>query len=130
MYRIGKAFTFEAGHWLTGLPDGHRCARQHGHSYIVEVVLASPTLTDPGFVVDFGELAPLKDHLDQAFDHRVLNDVVPVVPTSENLARVVFEWCAAKLTLPHDAVVESVRIRETAATWAEYRPVPVGRRHS
>ena len=121
MYRIGKRFTFEAGHWLPGLPDGHKCAHPHGHSYTVEVVLASPTLTDPGFVVDFGDLAPLKVHLDGHFDHRVLNDALPVAPTSENLARLVFEWCVTELTLPDAVVVDAVRIQETATTWAEYR---------
>jgi 6-pyruvoyltetrahydropterin/6-carboxytetrahydropterin synthase len=122
MYRIGKRFTFEAGHWLAGLPDGHKCGRQHGHSYSVEVILAAAELSAPGFVVDFADLGPLKTHLDRVFDHRLLNDVVAVEPTSENLARAVFDWCAVNFHLPAAAAVEAVRVSETPTTWAEYRP--------
>ena len=59
MYRISKKWTFDAAHHLDGLPEGHKCARVHGHTWTVEVVLAAVTLTGPGFVTDFGELAPL-----------------------------------------------------------------------
>ena len=37
-HTIGKRFSFEAGHRLGGLPEGHKCARPHGHSYTVEVI--------------------------------------------------------------------------------------------
>ncbi|SBT40767.1 6-carboxytetrahydropterin synthase QueD [Micromonospora narathiwatensis] len=121
IYRIYKSFMFEAAHQLGGLPEGHKCGRLHGHGYTVEVTIASRRLTGPGFVVDFAELDLLKRHLDGEFDHRFLNDVVDVEPTSENLARVLFDWCAAHLALPDGAFVEAVRVRETAASWAEYR---------
>jgi 6-pyruvoyltetrahydropterin/6-carboxytetrahydropterin synthase len=124
MYRISKRFTFEAAHWLSGLPSGHKCGREHGHSYTVEVIVAAELLSAPGFVVDFADLDPLKQHVNNAFDHRLLNEAVAVEPTSENLARVVFDWCTAKLPLPITAAVEAVRISETATTWAEYRPEP------
>jgi len=127
MYTIGKSFTFEAGHWLPGLPDGHKCARQHGHSYTVEVELCSEELTPPGFVVDFGDLAPLKRYLDENLDHQPLNDVVDVAPTSENLARLLYEWCRSNLHLPAGVAVAAVRIRETAGTWARYEPTSTER---
>ncbi len=128
MYRIGKRFTFEAAHWLAGLPEGHKCGREHGHSYTIEVILAAAELSGPGFVVDFAELDPIKKHLGDVFDHRKLNDVIGVQPTSENLARVLFIWCTAKLPLPATVAVEAVRVSETPTTWAEYRPelVPTG----
>lgn len=123
-YQIGKRFTFEAAHWLSGLPAGHKCGRMHGHSYTVEVVLEATELTGPGFVVDFGELAPLKRYLDERYDHQLLNEVLDVEPTSENLAQVVFDWCSAHIPLPDSAVFTAVRVSETASTWAEYRPTP------
>ncbi|SCL13129.1 6-pyruvoyltetrahydropterin/6-carboxytetrahydropterin synthase [Micromonospora nigra] len=121
IYRIGKAFTFEGAHLLGGLPEGHKCGRLHGHRYTVEITLASRQLTGPGFVVDFAELDPLKRHLDGSFDHRLLNDAINVEPTSEHLAHVLFDWCAAHLALPDGVVIEAVRVRETATSWAEYR---------
>lgn len=122
MHRISKQFSFEAAHFLGGLPDGHPCSRVHGHSYTVEVFLAAEEMTGPGFVVDFRELAPLKKHLDDNFDHQTLNDVLAVEPTSENLAKALFDWCMTNLPLPETAGVEAVRVSETAKTWAEYRP--------
>ncbi|WP_229399929.1 6-pyruvoyl trahydropterin synthase family protein [Micromonospora okii] len=121
IYRIGKMFTFEGAHQLGGLPEGHKCGQLHGHGYTVEVTLASRRLAGPGFVVDFAELNLLKRHLDSEFDHQFLNEVVDVEPTSEKLARVLFDWCAAHLALPDGAFVEAVRVRETATSWAEYR---------
>lgn len=125
MFRIGKRFGFEAAHRLPGLPEGHRCGRLHGHSYTVEVVLAgSSPLRPPGFVVDFAELAPVRAYLDGAFDHRDLTEVLDAPATSENLARHLFDWCAATLELPAGVAVCAVRVSETASTWAEYSPEP------
>lgn len=123
-HRIGKRFAFEAAHRLAGLPDGHKCGRLHGHSYTVEVVLAAAELSGPGFVTDFADLDPVKAYLAEVYDHRHLNEVVDVEPTSENLARVLFDWCIANLSLPRTVAVEAVRVSETPATWAEYRPAP------
>ncbi|MBL7489741.1 6-carboxytetrahydropterin synthase [Frankia sp. AgB1.9] len=123
-YTIGKGFSFEAGHRLGGLPDGHKCARPHGHSYTVQVIVAATELTGPGFVTDFASLDPLKRHLADAYDHRMLNDVIDAEPTSEHLARVLFDWCAANIALPSAAAIVAVRVSETSSTWAEYRPKP------
>lgn len=123
MYWIGKSFRFEAAHYLPDLPEGHKCARLHGHSYTVEVSVATEgDLTPPGFVVDFAELSALGAYLNETFDHRDLNEVVDVAPTSENLARLLYEWCAANLRLPLGVTVAAVRVGETASTFAEYAP--------
>lgn len=121
-HTISKRFLFDAAHQLRGLPDGHKCGRMHGHSYTVEVALAARELIAPGFVVDFAELDPIKQHLNDCYDHRTLNDVMDVEPTSENLAQVLFDWCTANIPLPDTASVVAVRVSETASTWAEYQP--------
>lgn len=124
MYRIGKRFGFEAAHHLAGLPDGHKCARPHGHSYTVDVsVITDSELSLAGFVVDFAALAPFGTYLRETFDHRDLNEVVDVAPTSENLARLFYEWCSANLRLPAGVTVAAVQVREMASTFAEYSPV-------
>lgn len=122
MYRIGKRFSFEAAHHLPGLPPDHKCARLHGHGYTVEVRLTAETLAEPGFVVDFADMSVLEAHLRERFDHRVLNEVLDVPPTSENLARILYEWCADNLPLPPGVAVASVRVSETTSTFAEYTP--------
>jgi 6-pyruvoyltetrahydropterin/6-carboxytetrahydropterin synthase len=117
MYRIMKEFHFSASHQLSHLPKGHQCARLHGHNYVVVVELASASLNADGFVRDYAELKALKRYIDEAFDHRHLNEVMEVASTAEHLARHFYDWCAARW--PETA---AVRVSETAKTWAEYRP--------
>ena len=77
MYTISKEFHFSAAHVLDHLPDGHPCARLHGHNYIVVVELEGTDLNDDDFIVDYGELSVLKDWIDEHLDHKNLNDVLP-----------------------------------------------------
>ena len=116
MYTISKQFHFSASHQLLSLPDDHPCKRMHGHNFIVELVLQSDTLDEHGFVRDFMELKAFKRFIDENLDHRHLNDVLPYTPTSENLARYLYE--CAKSQWPQ---VIAVRVSETPSTWAEYR---------
>jgi 6-pyruvoyltetrahydropterin/6-carboxytetrahydropterin synthase len=113
---IFREFTFEAAHRLTHVPEGHKCARLHGHSYRVEIHVAGPVGKQTGWVMDFQEIkdafAPLHDRL----DHRYLNEVDGLCnPTSENLAH----WIWDRLTgaLPLSQVV----VRETCTSGCAYR---------
>ena len=117
MFRITKEFHFSASHRLDHLPEGHQCARLHGHNYVVVVELAAAELNADGFVRDYQELAALKEYIDGTLDHRHLNDVLDVPTTAENLARHLYGWCAARW--PETA---AVRVSETPKTWAEFRP--------
>ncbi|MFJ3791531.1 6-pyruvoyl trahydropterin synthase family protein [Kitasatospora sp. NPDC090091] len=119
-FRIGKSFRFEAAHFLPGLSAGHQCARMHGHSYAVEFVLTADRLVPPGFVTDFGDLAPVKQLIDSALDHRVLNDVLPVAPTSENVAAWLAGWFVEHVEPPLPGRLVSVRVSETQSSWAEF----------
>ncbi|MGH3711320.1 MAG: 6-carboxytetrahydropterin synthase QueD [Pseudonocardiaceae bacterium] len=121
MYRIGKRFSFDAAHVLHGLPVGHKCARLHGHTYTVEIELSGRELTAPGFVTDFDDLAVFQSYLDENFDHRLLNDVLEVEPTSELLAEHFFGWCVAHLGPVAGGRFTAVRVSETPSSWAEFR---------
>jgi 6-pyruvoyltetrahydropterin/6-carboxytetrahydropterin synthase len=115
MYRIAKTFHFSSSHQLSGLPVAHQCSRLHGHNYVVEVLLKATTLSEQGFVVDYGELQPFKAIIDNELDHRHLNDVVEFNPTAELLAQWLYR--RAKQLWPE---VCAVRVSETPNTWAEY----------
>lgn len=115
---IGKTFTFEASHRLHGLPDGHKCARPHGHSYQVTVEVAAEELTGPGFVTDFGDLSPFGTYLDEHFDHRDLNDVLDVEPTSELLALHLAGWFLDNVQPLIAGRLIAVTVSETRKTWA------------
>jgi len=116
MFTIIKEFHFSASHQLEGLPEWHQCSRLHGHNYVVQIILSANTLNQVGFVVDYNELKPLKDFLDEKFDHRHLNDVLDFQTSAENIAHYLYHW--AKPCWPE---VVAVRVSETPKTWAEYR---------
>jgi 6-pyruvoyltetrahydropterin/6-carboxytetrahydropterin synthase len=121
MFAISKRFEFSASHVLAGLPDGHQCGRLHGHNYGVEIEVAAARLDSRGFVVDYGELASVKEWIDATLDHRHLNDVMADNPTAEHLARWLFNQADALLDLPAGTSVAAVRVMETPKTVAEYR---------
>ncbi|WP_182883926.1 6-carboxytetrahydropterin synthase QueD [Microbispora sp. H10949] len=119
MHVIAKRFHFSASHRLDLLPEGHPCRRLHGHNYTVEIQLAADELDNVGFVADFGELDAVRDFLRDSYDHRHLNDVLDVPPTSERLAQVIHAWCGTNLRVA--PLLYAVRVAETDSTWAEYR---------
>ncbi|MET8981656.1 6-carboxytetrahydropterin synthase [Streptomyces sp. NPDC004539] len=108
-WRIGKTFRFEATREVAGRLDGR--------TFTAEVVLASRELTDPGFVVDFGELAPVKEHIDAWLDHRLLNEVVADAG-DDGLARYLETWAREHLTAEAASALLHVRV-------SSGRPVPV-----
>ena len=114
---IYKEFHFEAAHRLPNVPEGHKCARLHGHSFHVRIVLAGEIGEQSGWLMDFAEVkkafAPLHDQL----DHRYLNEIPGLEnPTSEVIARWI--WDRLKQDLP---LLSSVEIRETCTSGCIYR---------
>lgn len=120
-FTIGKRFVFEAGHCLTGLPPGHKCARQHGHGYEVEVILTAAALEEPGFVTDFGALAPFKVFLDNELDHTNLTrDALGFEPTSELLAQYLAGWFVENVEPGIQGRLMAICVRETDRSWARF----------
>jgi len=114
---IFKAFTLEAAHRLPNVPEGHKCARLHGHSFRVELHVEGPVDAHTGWVMDFADIksafAPLYDQL----DHHYLNDIEGLEnPTSENLARWIFQ--RLRPALPG---LDQVVVHETCTSGASYR---------
>jgi len=117
MYKISKQFFFSASHVLDLLPEDHPCSRLHGHNYIVTVHLKSETLNEYGFVKDYKSLKIVKRFIDETLDHRCLNDQLSVPPTSENLARFLYEQLK-----PEIPELYAVEVSETPQTSCIYEP--------
>ena len=105
------------------------CARPsfHGHSYLCEVTVSGPLDPVTGFSVDLGVLDRILDaEVKQRFDHRNLNlDVAefadgPLMPTGENLARVICERVQSALGAA--GTVTAVAVSEDATLTVTYRP--------
>ena len=82
-----KEFRFEAAHRLPNVPEGHQCARLHGHSFRVELHVSGPVDEYLGWVIDFADIkSAFKPILDR-LDHYYLNEIEGLEnPTSENIA--------------------------------------------
>ena len=66
---IFKEFTIEAAHRLPSVPEGHKCARLHGHSFTVALHVQGPVGQDSGWVMDFADLkAAFQPLFDQLLD--------------------------------------------------------------
>ena len=114
---IFKEFTFEAAHRLPNVPEGHKCARLHGHSFRVRVYIAGEVDPVQGWVMDFADLKQHIKPLYLALDHRYLNDVPGLEnPTSENLAK----WLWQRLKPELDAL-SKVEVRETCTSGCIYQ---------
>ena len=72
---IYKEFHFEAAHRLPNVPEGHKCARLHGHSFHVRLTLAGDAPEPAGWVMDFAELKASFKPVYELLDHHYLNDV-------------------------------------------------------
>jgi len=113
---IHAQFRFEAAHRLPNVPDGHKCARLHGHSFRVTVWVDGDVDPESGWVMDFADLkiafAPLHDQL----DHRYLNELPGLEnPTSEVLAMWIWDRLAG--ALPGLARVD---VQETCTSGCRY----------
>lgn len=114
---IFREFTFEAAHRLPNVPEGHKCSRLHGHSYVASVHVTGPVGGETGWVQDFGDIKAAFKPLENQLDHHYLNDVAGLEnPTSEVLAKWI--WDRLVDELPN---LSEVRVRETCTSGCVYR---------
>jgi 6-pyruvoyltetrahydropterin/6-carboxytetrahydropterin synthase len=96
--RLERTYRFEAAHFLPRVPEGHKCARMHGHSYAIDVIVQGEVDPELGWLIDFGDLDALVMPLVDQLDHRVLNEIEGLAnPTSEVLSRWFYTRLKAKL---------------------------------
>ncbi len=93
-----KTFRFEAAHSLSGVPQGHKCRRLHGHSYRIDVHVAGKVDPQTGMVMDFGDIKRVVGAVLDELDHRNLDDIPGLEnSTSENLAAWIWRRVAADI---------------------------------
>ncbi len=135
--KISKTIRFEAGHRLVrGYPGN--CQHAHGHSYIITVEMDSVgRLNKYGFVKDFNDFKPLKEWIDNNWDHAFLvakEDTAMLTflrdgdqrhyefdgnPTAESIAEHMFNIASGLLNDDFSKVTK-VLVNETATSEAVY----------
>ncbi len=131
MYRVTREIRFCYGHRL--LRYAGKCRHLHGHNGRAVVTLAAEDLDPRGMVMDFTDVKDaLGAWIDQQLDHRMLlhqDDpalpwlrqqgepvfVMPVNPTAENIARLIYDYAAEK-----GFPVVEVQLWETDHCFATY----------
>lgn len=92
--KISRDFHYDSAHLLLHVPEGHKCGRLHGHTYILTVTVQGP-VDDVGWVMDFADVDSMVKPLVDALDHRYLNEIIDN-PTVENQLL----WLWDKMSLP------------------------------
>ena len=117
---IYKEFVFEAAHRLPNVPEGHKCARLHGHSFAVRIHVSGEVGRETGWVLDFADLKAAFDPLYRILDHNYLNEIDGLEnPTSENIA--IWIWNKLK---PNLVQLSKIEIRETCTSGCIYNGPP------
>ena len=122
MYEITVSAAFEAAHFIRGY-DG-KCARLHGHNWIVEAIVRGKNLDELGMLIDFKILKAQLNRVLDEFDHHYLNELetfAKINPTAENLARKIFERLAASELFTDSTKLHAVKVHESPNSCVTYR---------
>jgi len=118
MYYISVRTDFSGAHNLRGYKG--KCEDLHGHNWSVEAKVCSETLDKLGMVVDFTLVKSCLKDIIATLDHKYLNEIGYFAennPTSENIAKYIFEKLNTKLS---NAKLASVTVWETGNSSATY----------
>ena len=122
MYELDITREFSAAHMLKGY-DG-LCSNLHGHNWTVQVFIQATALDDIGIAADFTVIKRVLTEILAQFDHKYLNELPEfqgINPTSENIARIIFEKLAPAVAKP-GIKLDRVRVCESPTSGATYRP--------
>ena len=122
MYELDITREFSAAHMLKGY-DG-LCSNLHGHNWTVQVFIRADRLDDIGIAADFTVIKRVLTEILAQFDHKYLNELPEfqdINPTSENIARILFEKLAHAVAKP-GIKLDRVRVCESPTSGATYRP--------
>lgn len=113
---ITKTFTFDSAHYLPHVPAGHKCGRMHGHTYRVTIEISGAPGAATGWLCDFADIAAAWKPIEDAVDHRLLNEVEGLDnPTSEALA----PWLLRRFRAgfkPHGCELLALTLHESCTT--------------
>ncbi len=123
LYTVSAQAHYDAAHYLRNYQG--KCAKIHGHRYVVEAAVRLAELDDSGIAFDFADLKSALRELADALDHENLNELPQfegVETSAENQARYFFEALKARLPEPAASGLAYARVWESPTQWAQYGP--------
>ncbi|MFH0797657.1 MAG: 6-carboxytetrahydropterin synthase QueD [Candidatus Omnitrophota bacterium] len=97
-YQVAVTDSFSAAHHLRGYQG--KCENLHGHNWKISVTLSAEQVNEIGMAIDFAEVKRILSAILQELDHTFLNQhpyFQKVNPTSENIARYIFDQFSSRL---------------------------------
>ncbi len=99
----------------------------HGHNYTLEVTVEGEVDKETGMIINLYDLKEIMKEVLNDFDHKNLNEDNPrfkeLIPTTENIARVMWDIFDEKLSKSLSCRLHRVRLYETADLYVDYRRV-------
>jgi len=120
MFEITTETHFSAAHRLRNYKGP--CENLHGHNWLVKATVKCTQLDERGIGIDFRDLKNSLKEIANGFDHKDLNSVLDpldINPSSENIARYIFEKLQDSLKNT-DVTVSRIEVYETPGNCAAY----------
>jgi 6-pyruvoyltetrahydropterin/6-carboxytetrahydropterin synthase len=121
MYEISTSSNFSSAHHL--LNYNGQCENLHGHNWDVNAIVRCTELDKAGLGIDFKILKKALREITNTLDHTDLNERLKGKvdnPSSELIARYIYEELKAKLSGQNNCHVYRVEIYETPNNCAAY----------
>ncbi len=121
MYEVKVEKSFSAAHHLLNYEGV--CENQHGHNWKVEVYVKGQTLDKSNILIDFKILKKELDEVLNYLDHKDINTLKEFEnesPSSEFMAKFIYEKMKERLNSLKSAAVSKVAVWETPTSCATY----------
>lgn len=123
MYELTVKSEFEAAHYIKNYPG--KCARLHGHNWVVEAIVRGDTLNELGILIDFKVLKDALNKVLDEFDHQYLNKLEIFAeknPTAEIIAKEIFDKLSTAEIFNGSTKLAGVRVYESPKSCVTYFP--------
>lgn len=123
-FTVSAQAHYDAAHFLRHYKG--KCAKLHGHRYVVEAAVRLATLDESGIAFDFADLKGALRELADELDHENLNELPcfeGIETSAENQAKHFYEKLLTRLPPAAADGLLYARVWESPTQWAQYGPV-------
>lgn len=100
----------------------------HGHNYRLELTVEGEVDHETGMIINLYDLKAVMNEVLEDFDHKFLNEDTPyfkeLIPTTENIAKVMWDIFYEKIGTGKSYKLHKVRLYETDDLYVDYKKLP------